>query len=445
MTNTLPVHDVAAEQALIGATLKSPELGGPALITVPADAWWTDRHKLLAAEMTDRIRRELPIDPTLILAAVRNRAGSGADMGPYIKTLIDRAWMPQNAMYFADRIRSCAAARDLAAVCQQTVFELECLLERGDELDLAPLVTNLTTRATDAALAAGSVARDLPRTVLDLLREQETYDWLVPGLLERSDRLMLTGIEGAGKSVLITELLTCLAGGVNPFTRKRLASPLRVAVIDCENPSRLARRRYSWMVPMVAQLVTGLWDEAPQWGEHLFVEFRGDGLNLLNGRDVAWLENFIGDTSPDLLAIGPIYKLHATNINDEQSARELTAVLDGIRTRHGCALLMEAHAGNGEDSRGRRLMRPIGSSLFRRWPEFGLGLVRSEDCPPHEEHPSQVDLMSWRGSREERAWPRKLEHGGPNELPWIVPAEELVRVLVAEKRAMAAGWQAGAA
>lgn len=419
MADNIPIYDTAAEQALLSAALVAPDTAGPALLTVPLDAWWTPRHRLIATALMDRLRRQQPIDPTLILSALTNRRGAGNDIGPYLKTLIDRAWAPTNAPYHADRIRACAASRDLIHACQHTIFQVEQLAENGDDLNLSPLVTTLTESAQDAALASSETTRPEVPTVLDLLASEENYEWLIPGLMEKMDRILLTGSEGLGKSTLATQLSVCFAGGLHPFTARALSQQFRVLVIDCENPRSLARRRYRRMVPLVQEIRAGVRDEAPSWGSHLFIEFRPDGLDLLSGRDVAWLEEHVAATSPDLLVLGPLYKLHQTNINDEQAARELTAVLDRLRYRHGCALLSEAHAGNAEDNRGRRIMRPIGSSLFRRWPEFGYGLVRSEDCPKDQEHPSLVDMVAWRGSREERNWPKQLTHGGPGELPWV--------------------------
>lgn len=415
----LPIHDVPAEQALLGAALAAPDIAGPTLLTVPADAWWTERHRTIAAVLTDRLRRDQPVDPTLVLSALVNRRSSGDQIGPYLITLMERAWAPANAPYHADRIRACAASRALVESCRRTIQRVEILAANGDELDLAPLVADLETAAQDAVAESGSTTPIVVPTVLDLLASEDQHDWLVPHLLERAERILITGSEGLGKSVLVTQIAVCLAGGVHPFAAYPLNQMFRVLVIDCENTESLARRRYRRMVPLVNEIRAGHRDEAPPWGEHLFIEFRSDGLDLLGGRDVAWLENHVAATSPDLLVLGPLYKLHQTNINDEHAARELTAALDRIRHRHSCALLSEAHAGNAEDNRGRRVMRPIGSSLFRRWPEFGYGLLRASDCQ-ESEHPSLIDMVAWRGSREERSWPRKLRHGHAHlgELPW---------------------------
>ena len=62
-------------------------------------------------------------------------------------------------------------------------------------------------------------------------------------------------------------------------------------------------------------------------------------------------------------------------------------------------------------------MRPAGSSAWLRWPEFGYGLRRAKEDDGGE-HPNVVDVVAWRGSREERCWPQRLVRGRDGLLPW---------------------------
>jgi replicative DNA helicase len=66
-------------------------------------------------------------------------------------------------------------------------------------------------------------------------------------------------------------------------------------------------------------------------------------------------------------------RLHAANPNDEEPARKVTQVLDRCRSAANCAIVTEAHAGHGYGGLERPI-RPTGSSLWLRWPEFGYGL-----------------------------------------------------------------------
>jgi replicative DNA helicase len=167
-----------------------------------------------------------------------------------------------------------------------------------------------------------------------------------------------------------------------------------------------ARRHHHGLSPM-------------DWNDGMAIEIRPAGIDLLTGADTAWLERAITDTAPDLVVLGPLYKLHHENPNDEKPAREIAWVLDGLRERHGFALLSEAHAGKSTGSDGRRGMAPIGSSMWMRWPEFGFGLLRASEDKGRG-RAELVDVVSWRGAREERSWPSKLQHS--HILPWM-PAD----------------------
>ncbi|GGM65053.1 hypothetical protein GCM10012275_39510 [Longimycelium tulufanense] len=425
---SLNAYDVVAEQALLGAVLVNAETAGPALLTVPASAWWKPGHRVIAAVLCDRLRRGEPLDPVTVLPALLARAGNGLhggglgeaqQIGPYLHTLCERAYFPTHAGTYADRIRELAARRELAAAAQRLAQQLDDGWNRGDEVDVATAVTEIRAACEHAEASALSVNTPPPATLAELLAEPDVYDWLVPGLLERMERFVLTGAEGTGKSVLVAQFTTSLAAGLHPFTGTPLESgPLRVFVVDCENPRPASRRRYRWLVGIINQLRSDHGLSALAWPEQMHVELRPAGLDLLNPTDVAWLEHAVAACAPDVLAIGPLYRLHRTNPNDEQAARDLVATLDGIRERHGVALITEAHAGHAEDTRGQRRMRPSGSSLWLRWPEFGFGIRRSRDDQSGSEHPQLVDVVAWRGSREERHWPRQLHHGHSGLLPW---------------------------
>ena len=76
-----------------------------------------------------------------------------------------------------------------------------------------------------------------------------------------------------------------------------------------------------------------------------------------------------------------------------------------------CALILEAHSGHGENVRDRNV-RPLGSSLWMRWPEFGYGIATTTQTRKG----TPVDFRVWRGPRDEREWPVKLLRSSP--WPW---------------------------
>jgi replicative DNA helicase len=262
----------------------------------------------------------------------------------------------------------------------------------------------------------------VPLTMTEFLDGPLDFDWIVPGLLERGERMIITGIEGGGKTWLCSQLAATIGGGVHPFTGAVLGQGergIRVTVIDCENSAVQSRRRFKRILAQVDRLRCDAGYDPAEWKQQIAIDIRPEGINLLRTKDVSWLEHAISATAPDLLVLGPLYKTFNADPSDETAARAVTAVLDGLRARHGFALLTEAHAGKGEGVDGARRMAPIGSSLWMRWPEYGYGLRRARDA--REARAELVDVVAWRGSREERQWPAQLRHA--HRLPWEPPPE----------------------
>lgn len=269
---------------------------------------------------------------------------------------------------------------------------------------------------------AKPVKPDLAPDLLDLLEAGPTsYEWLVPGLLERGDRLMLTGIEGLGKSQLIRQLVICLAAGAHPFTFEQV-EPLRVLLVDCENSEKQNRRKY-WPIVDHARL-----QGFPLWRGQVHAICRPEGKNLTLADDAAWLLERAVAHKPDVLVVGPLYQLHTDNPNSEETARKIAGAINTVRTELGCAVIIENHAGHGDGSKLQRPIRPVGSSLWLRWPEFGYGLRPIDEQIECEiEDITRVDFKAWRGGRDERDWPHRLvrpvqkkrKEGG--FWPWVTP------------------------
>lgn len=243
-----------------------------------------------------------------------------------------------------------------------------------------------------------------------LATADEPYNWLIPDLLERGDRLMLTGFEGLGKSMLVRQFAVAIAAGIHPFTLANI-EPCRVLVIDCENSERQSRRHYRRLA-----YATEMYGRPPAEG-YLRLIHKPAGIDLTRDADAAWLLERVTAHQPDVLFIGPFYRLHNANLNEELPARKTVAVLDRVRTAVDCSLIMEAHAGHGEQGM-KRSVRPTGSSLLLRWPEFGYGLAPAQEPAPGQ-RPRLVELKPWRGPRDERAWPTHLAWGDRDGFPWV--------------------------
>jgi hypothetical protein len=417
-------YDEYAEAALIGAAIMWPGRCGEAFLSVGPDDWYRPANAGLAGVVSKMLRSGQAIDAVSVFGQVQAQGLSRDWDGVKVFSLTELAINPESAVEHAKRLRALSGRRKLLEACQRASQRLESVRMDEEDGDVRALTAELRHFCDEAEATTTDRTMPVPTGMDDFLAVETTRNWLVPGLLERMDRTVITGAEGGGKSVLCSQIAATLAGGVHPFGGQVLgdgAHGVRVLVIDCENSADQSRRRYSMIIQRVNDLRDRAGIEPVNWNEQMAIDTRPAGIDLLSPRDVAWLEHSVSACAPDLLVLGPLYKLHHRDPSDEPSAREVAWVLDGLRERHGFALLTEAHAGKGKEmDTGKRLMAPIGSSMWLRWPEFGFGLRRA-DTDPGRGRAEVVDVVPWRGAREERAWPSRLNMA--HTLPWIPDGE----------------------
>lgn len=404
MSNPIPAS-ITAEQSVLGSVLHRPEVAGQAFIVARPEMFWEPRHCTLAAVLAAMHDAGLPIDPQTVLARLMASGDVRRVDGPYLMTLMERAWQPASVLDYAAEVRECYRRRMIGVAAERVVQQIG-----NPEVETDTLVVELAGVVDTAQDLATPREPARPGTLDDLLAGSDEQDWIIPGLIARRERIILTGFEGLGKSELAAQTAVAAAAGIHPFTGQPI-DPVRVLVVDLENGDYQMRRRYR-RIDAVVTAIAGEWDHA-----RLMVEIRDAGLDLRHGDDVAWLDRQLAGGRPDLLCIGPLYKMHRDRMEDEQAARLLAHTLDTLRVRHNCALLIEAHAGHAEEMGGRRKVRPRGSSLFLGWPNVGIGLRPHQDAVEME-HPNLVEVKHWRGAREARDWPRVLSRGGSYGLPW---------------------------
>lgn len=423
-------YDLLAERSLVKIAVE----GDPLALQLCRDlagAFWSRQHAELVAVLIGMFADGQHVDPVTVMGQIVAQGKVAKLPGPWLATIIHGPGDHAGVVAYADQVREMHGRRRLRDITQRSLQRLESGWATGDDLAVRGALVEF--RAACDELETSMVAPEAdagPLSMAEFLDGPTEEDWLVPGLLERGERMILTGGEGLGKSVACSQIGATMAGSVHPFSGSVLGRGdrgIRVTVLDCENSAVQSRRRYLRIIRQVDKIRMSAGLSRVDWKSQMFIEIRPEGMNLLDTRHVAHLEHVVASSSPDLMVIGPLYKIFNADPSDEPAVRQVAAVLDGLRTRHHFALLIEAHPGKGEGADGARRMSPIGSSLWQRWPEYGFGLRRAKGAK--QRRAELVDVVSWRGSREERSWPEQLRHG--SRLPWepVSAAEQAVEAL----------------
>jgi len=336
-----------------------------------------------------RSRRE-PVDVLTVGAALAGwgvRTVTPADLHVFVSGVPHAMSVRQ----YARAVREDAMRRNVRAVAAQMLQTVDA--------DPALTLSNGINQLRDVQ-GAHELKKFHVTTLADILATEDSYDWVVPGLLEKRDRLLVTGGEGSGKSTMVRQLAILAASGLHPFNFTP-TPPVNVLVIDAENSESQWRRASR-----------GVTKQAKLYGSHDPGDLRiscTPRMDLTRDSDLGQVHRLLDDAMADIVVIGPLYRLVPRAITNDDEASPLLAALDTIRDR-GCALVIEAHAGHALGQGGERDLRPRGSAALMGWPEFGLGLRLPKPGT------TTYEITRWRGDRDRRDFPGGLVKGG--DWPW---------------------------
>lgn len=377
-------HDAAAERAVLACCLHSPVARQRARDTISAGDFYEPLHEEMWDAMNRLDRQGLAVDGPAVLAVVPSASRERA--GRVLVDLVTYPVMPESVTTHCATVRQWAQKRRMWAETLRAQSEI-----MRDQTDIVGLAAATATRF--AAIRDTGVTEDIEAmTVEELMLEvDDEPDWLIPGFLERRDRFMLTGEEGLGKSHLLRQIVILASAGLDPFRPWKQIEPVKGMVIDFENSRRQVRRRL--------------------WATYNFALNKGRGAcglatilclprsDITLDKTLARIHRELDACQPDLLVIGPLYRMSPKALQTDDEATPVLAALDTIRDR-GTALLIEAHAGHTTGAGGVRNLRPRGSSAFLGWPEFGYGMKRTGQ--------TSAGLVPWRGDRDLRDFPTRL-------------------------------------
>lgn len=299
------------------------------------------------------------------------------------------------ATYCANAVRDAANRRRLETTLTRALALSTDTSRDVDEI-MSTLIADLDTN--QAHISSGLTVVDFD-TVIDA--EDDLRPWIMPNMLRTNERMIITGPEGGGKSVLVAQMCLGAAMGINTLSATfDKHEPLRVLMLDVENDRLQVRNNMRKVYPVLKEMN----DVQPsiEWVDIQYVDLS----DPVAQQKVIKLAK---ERQPHLMYMGSLYRLAPEGDKVDAAFTHISRTVDRIRAETGASVLLEAHAGHGL-SNDRNGMRPYGSSMWMRWPEFGFGMVRHNQS-------GNIQLKNWRGNRsDDRNWPAGLRRG--TVLPW---------------------------
>lgn len=406
MNDRLPPHDLDAERALLGAMMLTRSAIADSVDLVAPEDFYAGPHRSIHAAIVGLWRAGQPADPVTV-GDVLDRDGALAAAGGRHGLVVMQGLTPStdSAARYAEIVAEAARLRRIIGHAAEIT---EAAYGRKDSADILD-------RATAGFAEVGSPSTAVPDglwSVDDYLArpDSELAPWAVPGVLRIGWRALVVAPEGVGKTELTHQVALAASQGIHPFALTK-CPPITTLMCDFENPDERLMAGFAKVTDVVRRRAGDRYAQHQAWLWH-----REGGINVRQRTDRAALESVIANVRPQLVCVGPIYKSYrvAAREPDELATGEALAVWDDLRTRYGFALFMEHHAPKG--SSGVRDLLPFGSSMWLRWPEFGLTLVRDPERN-HQGENLHFKLGRFRHDRLPAEWPARLSKS-TRALPW---------------------------
>lgn len=404
MENKIP-YNLEAERALLGTLLMAPYQAEAVFVLLREEDFYKPLHAAVYSAIVYQREHGEPVDPVTLVSVLKGR-GTTTNRAELL-ALLAEAGVTTHAVAHAHLIVDAAARRRF--------IQLATELSAAAKSLTVPLMDVLGMARTIIERSDLPMSGEIDKNLDEFVDNDHAYDWLIGpdlgnplGLMERMDRILLVAEEGAGKSILLRQFGILLSQGIHPFNRT-VIPPKRTLLIDLENPPRLAARKMAAIRDQTRAFCER--ENVEYTPERCRVIMKPEGLDITKRGDQMWLTERVAANRPDLLCIGPLYKLHEAEDEKSSDVRQVQITLDRIRTRYNCGLLMETHAPHDSFTKFGKI-RPSGSRLWIRWPEFILTL-----SPVDKGSNEHWWLNHARGPRDERDWPKGLKRG--HEFPWV--------------------------
>lgn len=385
-------HDPEAEAMVIGWLVGSPKRSPAAVLDVlEADDFYKPATGRIYAQIRDRYengeswsRHDLDVADPLELSEWIN-----AYTAVLVPTAVERVLMTSGQRKLLGALTAGSTA-----------------LSGGDPYEevAAQMIESLQA----VAVARGFRDESLSAAEIVAAGAEETR-WLVPKMIPAQSRTMVVAGEGMGKSMLLKQIGLKVAAGLHPFLNSSLLKPVRVLAVDLENGTEQ-------IFEIVRRITHELKVDGVDVEDLPYRHVRWLDLDLLSRHGRSRLENHIRQHRPELVIFGPIYQGYnrPAKMTEDEAVTAMMEFFDDMRARYGVAWLLEHHAPHASGG-AKRDLRPIGSSRWIRWPEFGINFAPGEKSRPAEQ--TTWEVGRFRGDRVRvEGWPDTLRWG--DRYPW---------------------------
>lgn len=248
-----PPHDVAAEQAVLGAVMLNRDVLADVLDVVSPADFYRPEHETIMRAMVGLYNQGEPVDAVSVAAAL-TKSGELAKVGghDYLHELVAATPAVASATYYAQIVRDAAVRRDLLTaatrIAQRAIDATGDVEELVDEAEQA--VFRVADSRTGDKLAVPS-SDWFPALVDELQAGPQAREVLSTGLRDLDDRLdgglepgqfvVIAARPGMGKTILCSDIARAVARtgrGVLFFTleisRRDMAKRLTAAEAGVE-------------------------------------------------------------------------------------------------------------------------------------------------------------------------------------------------------------------
>jgi replicative DNA helicase len=410
-TKTAVPNDLEAEESLLGAMLLSQAATERAVELVQAADFYKPAHGHIFAAMDSLYRSGRKIDAVTVVDELRSFGLLDSIGDPSIFVSL-QANTPSiaNAIEYAQIVVRHSTGRRMMQLAGEATNRLA---EYADPYEMAEQLKDGIANIDFPVTMDHQEAMTLDDVIADA---DEMAPWVIPGIIRIDWRIVIVAGEGSGKSTLLRQIAACAAQGIHPFRVNSDIPPVRVLIVDLENPAAAIAETGATLVNLCRRRRGDAYV-----ADRLKVFRRQGGLDIRSRHDRTELEREISLHQPALLVIGPGYKLihrrdgRGGRESHEEATEPVFEILDDLRTRHGFALMIEHHAPKG-DPRNRALT-PYGSQRWMAIPEMGITMAQDNE-------PWRYTLARFRGDRLKSDWPVELHrsdrmHHTGEPWPWV--------------------------